>query len=67
MTQITRDGWLLLGRDRLGTALGFVGLLLSLIVVILLTFYFEQFSTIVAASVQFLLLIGVIRYRRRFL
>ena len=67
MTQITRDGWLLLGRDRLGTALGFVGLLLSLVAVNLLTFYFEQFSTIVAASVQFLLLIGVIRYRQRFL
>jgi hypothetical protein len=58
---------MLLGRDRLGTALAFVGLLLSLIVVNLLTFYFEQFSTIIAATVQFLLLIGVIRYRQRFL
>ncbi len=58
---------MLLGRDRLGTALAFVGLLLSLVVVNLLTFYFEQFSTIIAASVQFLLLIGVIRYRQRFL
>ena len=58
---------MLLGRDRLGTTLAFVGLLLSLVVVNLLTFYFEQFSTIIAASVQFLLLIGVIRYRQRFL
>jgi hypothetical protein len=58
---------MLLGRDRLGTTLAFVGLLLSLVVVNLLTFYFEQFSTIVAASVQFLLLIGVIRYRQRFI
>jgi hypothetical protein len=58
---------MLLGRDRLGTTLAFVGLLLSLVVVNLLTFYFEQFSTIITASVQFILLIGVIRYRQRFL
>ena len=57
----------LLDRDRLGTTLAFVGLLLSLVVVNLLTFYFEQFSTIIAAIVQFVLLIGVIRYRQRFL
>lgn len=57
----------LLGRDRLGTTLALVGLLLSLVVVNLLTFYFEQFSTIITATVQFLLLIGVIRYRQRFL
>jgi len=58
---------LLFGIDRSGTALAFVGLLLSLVMVNLLTFYFEQFSTIIAATVQFLLLIGVIRYRQRFL
>jgi len=58
---------MLLGRERLGTTLAFVGLLLSLVVVNLLTFYFKQFSTIIAAMVQFFLLIGVIRYRQRFL
>ena len=58
---------MLLGRDRLGTALAFVGLLLSLVVVNLLTFYFEQFSTVIVAVVQFVLLIAVIRYRQRFL
>ncbi|MFQ5942530.1 MAG: hypothetical protein ACE5JF_03145 [Anaerolineales bacterium] len=58
---------LLLGRQRRGTALAFVGLLLSLVVVNLLTFYFEQFSTIIAAIVQFVLLVGVIRYRQRFM
>jgi hypothetical protein len=58
---------MLIGRDRRGTALAFLGLLLSLVVVNLLTFYFEQFSTIIAATVQFVLLVGVIRYRQRFL
>lgn len=58
---------MLLGRDRLGTTLAVVGLLLSLVVVNLLTFYFEQFSTIMAAMVQFVLLVAVIRYRQRFL
>jgi hypothetical protein len=58
---------LLLGIDRSGTTPAFVGLLLSLVVVNLLTFYLEQFSTIIAATVQFLLLISVIRYRQRFL
>ena len=58
---------ILIGRERLGITLAIAGLLLSLVVVNLLTFYFEQFSTIIAATVQFLLLIGVIRYRRRYL
>jgi hypothetical protein len=58
---------MLLGRVRIGTMLALVGLLLSLVVVNLLTFYFEQFSTIIAAAVQFVLLVGVIRYRQRFL
>ncbi len=58
---------MLAGRDRFGTTLAFAGLILSLIVVNLLTFYFEQFSTIIAASIQFILLLGVIRYRQRFI
>ena len=58
---------MLFGRDRLGTTLAFFGLLLSLIVVNLLTFYFEQFSTIIVAIVQFVVLVAVIRYRQRFL
>ena len=58
---------MLLGRDRQGTGLAFVGLLLSLVVVNLLTFYFEQFSTIMTATVQFILLLAVIRYRQRFI
>ena len=41
-------------------------LLLFLTVVNLLEFYFEQFSTIVPATVQFLLLLLLLRYRKRF-
>jgi hypothetical protein len=58
---------LLLGRERLGSGLAYFGLLLSLAVVNLLTFYFQQFSTIITATVQLILLLGLIRYRQRFL
>jgi hypothetical protein len=58
---------LILRRDRLGVGSAYAGLLLSLTVVNLLVFYFEQFSTIVTAAVQFMLLVGVLRYRSRFL
>ncbi len=48
-------------------ALGRLGLMLSLTVVDLMVFYFDQFSTILLAAVQFTLLIGLHAYRRRFL
>ena len=57
---------LLAGIEPWGLALCYFGLLLTLTGVNLLTFYFEQFSTIVGASVQLLLLLGVSYYRRRF-
>jgi len=56
---------LLVGRERVGITLGLIGLLLSLAGVNLLVFYFEQFSTIVTAALQFLALIGILRYRQR--
>jgi hypothetical protein len=59
--------FLLLGRDRRGIALGYFGLLLYLLTVNLLVLYFDQFTTIVITLIQFSLLIGVIRYRQRFL
>jgi hypothetical protein len=57
---------LLAGSEPWGLALSYFGLLLTLAGVNLLTFYFEQFSTIIGASVQFGLLLGVTYYRRRF-
>jgi hypothetical protein len=57
---------LALSRDELGLAVGYVALLLSLTTVDLLVFYFDQFSTILTAGVQFGLLLILLRYRRRY-
>jgi hypothetical protein len=55
------------GMERRGVDVGVVGLLLALSAVNLLVFYFEQFSTIVKATLQFTLLMTLFYYRRRFL
>jgi len=57
----------MLGKDRAAAAVAYLGLLLSLTTVDLLLFYFDQFSTIITACIQFSLFIGVIHYRRTFL
>ena len=46
--------------------LGYATLLLSMTVANLLVFYFDQFSSIFIAMVQFVLFLGVLRYRVRF-
>jgi len=58
---------LLLRREDAGVLLGLLGLMVSLTVVDLMVFYFEQFSTILLAGIQFGVLIGLHRYRQRFL
>jgi hypothetical protein len=58
---------LILRRDRYGVTFAYFGLLLALTTVNLLVFFFEQFSTIALAVIQFGLLMGVIRFRRRYL
>lgn len=60
-------GLWLSGREALGLRLIFLVLLLFLTVVNLLEFYFEQFSTIVPATLQLLLLLFLLHYRRRFM
>lgn len=50
--------------ERRGLALGYYGLLLSLGAVNLLVFYYDQFSTIAGAIIQFIVLMGVVYYRR---
>jgi hypothetical protein len=57
----------LAGKDRPAVAVSYLGLLLSLTTVDLLLFYFDQFSTIITAFVQFSLLMGVIYYQRTYL
>ena len=53
-------------REQIGTALGSLGLLLSLTGVNLLTFYYDQFSGIATALFQLVLLIGLAYYRQRY-
>ena len=57
---------LALKAERRGTNLAYLSLLLSLTVVDLLLFYFDQFSSILIALIQLLLLWGVLYYRRTF-
>jgi hypothetical protein len=57
---------LVIGKERWGLAFGYFSLLISLTVTNLLVFYFEQFSTIIPATIQFLLLLGVMRYRKKY-
>jgi hypothetical protein len=58
---------LLVRADRLGITLGMLGLLLNLAGINLLSFYFDQFSTILPATIEFLLLLSTLRYRRAYL
>lgn len=54
--------------SRFGAALNlaYYGLLLNLTIGNVLIFYFEQFSTILPAALQFVLLLGVLDFRSRF-
>lgn len=56
---------ILVKREGVGLTLAAFGLLLSLVGVDLLVFYFKQFSTIITALIQFLLLLLVYHYRSR--
>ncbi len=57
--------FLAIGKERIGVRLAYYGLIVSLTVTNLLVFYFEQFSTIITAAIQFVVLLVVLRYRRR--
>ncbi len=58
---------LLIRREAWGTTLAYFGLLLALTVLDLLVFYFDQFSAILTAIVQFGLLMALLLYRSRYL
>ena len=59
--------FLAIGQDQRGINLSYLSLLLSLIVVNLFYFYFDQFSSIINASIQLLLLWGILVYRKKFI
>lgn len=52
--------------ERAGSWIGLISLLIALAVVNLLVFYFDQFSTITVAALQFALLVLLLRFRQRF-
>ena len=60
-------GQLAFGRDRSAVRLASYSLLLALTVVNLFVFFYDQFSAILPASLELVLLIGGYRYQRRFL
>jgi len=57
---------LALGRVRAGIACGYFGLLLSLTILKLLAFYFDQFEAVGGAVLDSTVLLGLVRYRRRY-
>ncbi len=63
----TAAGLFWLNKQRRAINLAYVGMLSSLTMVNLLVFYYDQFSAIVSAGVQLVILLGILRYRRRFL
>lgn len=58
---------LVTGRERQGIRVSYIALLVYLTMVNLLLFYYNQFSTIVSAVFQFVLLLAVLYYRQRHL
>ena len=58
--------FLIVGRNDIGIQLSLVSLLLSLTIVNLFVFYFDQFSTIILAVIQYLLFWGVLHYRKNY-
>jgi hypothetical protein len=57
----------IVGREHSGSLIAYFGLLTSLTVLNLLVFYFDQFSAILLAIVQFAVFMSVSTYRQRYL
>jgi hypothetical protein len=58
---------ILVKKQHLALDLGYLSLLVSLAVLDMLLFYFEQFSTVFIVAYQFVILSGVMYYRRKYL
>jgi hypothetical protein len=59
--------FLISAREQRGIHISYFALLIYLTVVNLLLFYYNQFSTIIGATIQFALLLGVLYYRQRYI
>ncbi len=66
MVSLIAAGLLALKRTNGGVALGYLALVMALLTLDILVFYFAQFSAILEVAYQFLLLLGLLAYRRRF-
>ena len=60
-------GLLVAGKQRQAINLAYFSMLLSLAVLDMLLFYFEQFSTVITVAFQFMLLFGLIYYRGKYM
>lgn len=58
---------LVVGMKRQAFNLGFICLMVSVAVLDMLLFYFEQFSTVLIVGFQFVVLFGVMYYRRKYM
>jgi hypothetical protein len=58
---------LVAGKNRQAINLGFLCLLVSVAVLDMLLFFFEQFSTVLTVGFQFILLFGLMHYRKEFI
>lgn len=67
LLMLVSAGLYIAGKDNYANGLSYLGLLLSLTTVNLLVFYFDQFSTITTALVQFGLLLTTAYYRQKYL
>ena len=67
ITLLLSAGLLAAGRKRIAINLALLCLFTSLAVLDMLLFYFEQFSTVLTVAFQFLLLFGVMYYRRKYM
>ncbi len=66
LAMLSAAGLLIAHKNKPGIRTGYVGLMLSISLVSLVEFYFDQFSTIIPAIFEFGLLFILLAYRRRY-
>ena len=59
--------FIMVRKDHVGVNIGIATMLITMGIANLLLFYFDQFSTIINASIQFLIFLMLLRFRYRFL
>ena len=67
IVMVTASVLLTARREKQAINLAYLGLVFNLTIADLLDFYFDQFSTILLAGIQLLLLLGVLYYRQYFM